>query len=47
MPITPRDRLGNLFDGGIFVEIKVPKPIIDPLLFKDLKKYPDRMKSAQ
>jgi acetyl-CoA carboxylase carboxyl transferase subunit beta len=47
MPITPRDRFGNLFDGGIFVEIKVPKPIIDPLQFKDQKKYPDRMKSAQ
>ena len=37
MPITPRDRFGNLFDGGIFVEIKVPKPIIDPLQFKDQK----------
>ena len=47
MPITPRERFGNLFDGGIFVEIKVPKPIIDPLQFKDQKKYPDRMKSAQ
>ena len=47
MPITPRDRFGDLFDGGIFVEIKVPKPIIDPLQFKDQKKYPDRMKSAQ
>ncbi len=47
MPITPRDRFANLFDGGIFIEIKVPKPIIDPLQFKDQKKYPDRMKSAQ
>ena len=47
MPIKPRDRFVNLFDGGIFIEIKVPKPIIDPLQFKDEKKYPDRMKSAQ
>ena len=47
MPIKPRDRFVNLFDGGIFIEIKVPKPIIDPLQFKDQKKYPDRMKSAQ
>ena len=47
MPITPRDRFGDLFDGGIFVEIKVPEPIVDPLQFKDQKKYPDRMKSAQ
>ena len=47
MPIKPRDRFVNLFDGGIFIEIKVPKPIIDPLQFKDQKKYPDRMKAAQ
>ncbi len=47
MPISPRDRFANLFDGGIFVEIDVPKPIIDPLQFKDQKKYPERMKSAQ
>ena len=47
MPIKPRDRFVNLFDGGIFIEIKVPKPIIDPLQFKDQKKYPDRVKSAQ
>ena len=47
MPISPRDRFANLFGGGIFVEIDVPKPIIDPLQFKDQKKYPERMKSAQ
>ena len=47
MPISPRARFKNLFDGGIFVEIDVPKPITDPLQFKDQKKYPDRMKAAQ
>jgi acetyl-CoA carboxylase carboxyl transferase subunit beta len=47
MPISPRKRFKNLFDGGIFVEIDVPKPINDPLQFKDQKKYPDRMKAAQ
>ena len=47
MPITPRERFKNLFDGGVFVEINVPKPISDPLQFKDQKKYPDRMKAAQ
>lgn len=47
MAITPRDRFANLFDGGIFAEVDVPEPIADPLQFRDQKKYPDRMKSAQ
>jgi len=47
MAITPRDRFNALFDGGIFVEVKVPEPITDPLQFKDQKKYPERMKAAQ
>ena len=47
MPISSRERFKNLFDGGVFVEIDVPKPINDPLQFKDQKKYPDRMKAAQ
>jgi acetyl-CoA carboxylase carboxyl transferase subunit beta len=47
MAISPRDRFAALFDGGIFVEVKVPEPITDPLHFKDQKKYPERMKAAQ
>jgi acetyl-CoA carboxylase carboxyl transferase subunit beta len=47
MAITPRARFINLFDGGIFTEVAVPAPIADPLQFRDQKKYPDRMKSAQ
>lgn len=47
MAITPRDRFTALFDGGIFTEIAVPKPIDDPLKFRDQKRYPDRLKSAQ
>ncbi len=47
MKISPRDRFTALFDGGIFSEIAVPKPIDDPLQFKDQKRYPDRMKAAQ
>ena len=47
MAISPRDRFGALFDGGIFVEVEVPEPIADPLHFRDQKKYPDRMKAAQ
>ncbi|MFC0280622.1 acetyl-CoA carboxylase, carboxyltransferase subunit beta [Falsigemmobacter intermedius] len=47
MAIKPRDRFAALFDGGIFLEVKVPEPIVDPLQFRDQKKYPDRMKAAQ
>lgn len=47
LAITPRERFGALFDGGVFTEVKVPEPIADPLHFRDQKKYPDRMKAAQ
>ena len=47
MAITPRNRFEALFDGGVFAEIDVPKPMADPLTFRDQKKYPDRMKAAQ
>ena len=47
MAITARDRFSALFDGGIFTEVEVPAPTVDPLHFRDQKKYPDRMKAAQ
>ncbi|WP_435230242.1 acetyl-CoA carboxylase, carboxyltransferase subunit beta [Pseudopelagicola sp. nBUS_20] len=47
MGITPRNRFEALFDGGIFIEVDVPEPLVDPLHFRDQKKYPDRMKAAQ
>jgi acetyl-CoA carboxylase carboxyl transferase subunit beta len=47
MPISPRERFRSLFDGGVFVEIPVPKPIADPLGFRDQKKYPDRLREAR
>jgi len=47
LPISPRDRFASLFDNGIFTEIAVPEPIVDPLQFRDQKKYPDRMRAAQ
>jgi acetyl-CoA carboxylase carboxyl transferase subunit beta len=47
MAITPRERFVALFDGGIFTEVKVPEPVVDPLGFRDQKKYPDRIKAAQ
>ena len=47
MGITPRDRFSALFDGGVFTEVSVPTPVADPLQFRDQKKYPDRMRTAQ
>ena len=47
MTITPRERFSALFDDGKFTEVAVPKPIEDPLKFRDQKKYTDRMKGAQ
>jgi acetyl-CoA carboxylase carboxyl transferase subunit beta len=40
MGISPRARMEALFDGGIFVEVDVPKPITDPLHFRDQKNIP-------
>ena len=37
LAISPRDRFRSLFDGGVFVEVPVPKPLTDPLGFKDQK----------
>ncbi|MEM8572512.1 MAG: acetyl-CoA carboxylase, carboxyltransferase subunit beta [Pseudomonadota bacterium] len=47
MPISPRERFGALFDGGVFSEVLVPFPIADPLGFRDQKKYPDRLREAR
>lgn len=47
MPIPPRERFQALFDNGVFIEVEVPEPAFDPLHFRDQKKYPDRLKTAQ
>jgi acetyl-CoA carboxylase carboxyl transferase subunit beta len=47
MPITARDRLASIFDGGAFVDVAVPEPVADPLQFRDQKKYIDRIKDAR
>ena len=45
--IAPRDRFRALFDGGIFVEVRVDEPLADPLQFRDEKRYGDRMRDAR
>lgn len=40
-------RLAMLFDDAIFATIDSPKTAPDPLKFRDLRKYPERLKEAQ
>jgi acetyl-CoA carboxylase carboxyl transferase subunit beta len=47
MYLAPRARFEALFDGGAFKEIEVPKPVADPLGFRDQKRYPERLRAAQ
>lgn len=47
MQISPRERCGRLFDGGVYIEVPVPAPISDPLKFRDQKRYGDRLRAAR
>ncbi len=44
MRIKGRDRLDSFFDGGIYEEFEFPKPVQDPLKFRDTKRYSDRLR---
>lgn len=45
--IGPLKRFEMLFDEGRFEKIQIPDVPIDPLKFKDQKKYTDRLKEAR
>ena len=47
MKIAARERLRNFFDEGRYETIENPKVAIDPLRFRDEKRYVDRMKEAR
>ena len=47
LAIAPRKRFAHLFDGGAYREIEVPQPPVDPLNFRDQKKYTDRLRTTQ
>ena len=47
MLIPPKERLLNLFDGGIYSRIDYEDVIEDPLNFRDTKKYTDRIKETR
>lgn len=45
--MSSTDRLKALFDGGIYKVVAVKEPALDPLKFRDSKKYIDRLKDAK
>ncbi|MDD2324861.1 MAG: acetyl-CoA carboxylase, carboxyltransferase subunit beta [Alphaproteobacteria bacterium] len=47
MKLPPLKRLEMLFDEGAFTLVPVPKVIVDPLKFRDQKRYTERLKEAQ
>ena len=44
MPISPKARLASLFDDGDYEELATPETPSDPLKFRDIKRYADRLK---
>jgi acetyl-CoA carboxylase carboxyl transferase subunit beta len=47
MKISARERLRYFFDDGIFEVLDNPKVTLDPLKFRDEKRYVDRLKEAR
>ena len=44
MAISPKARLSSFFDDGQYEELPSPETPIDPLKFRDVKRYVDRLK---
>jgi acetyl-CoA carboxylase carboxyl transferase subunit beta len=40
-------RLATLFDDGRYLRIELPRTVVDPLKFRDRKRYAERLKEAQ
>ncbi|HWL06307.1 MAG TPA: acetyl-CoA carboxylase, carboxyltransferase subunit beta [Xanthobacteraceae bacterium] len=47
MRVSAPMRLKLLFDGGTFEDIAIPEVPLDPLKFRDEKRYADRLKDAR
>jgi acetyl-CoA carboxylase carboxyl transferase subunit beta len=45
--LDPKKRLAMLFDEGAYTTIELPKIVVDPLKFRDRKRYADRLKESQ
>ncbi|MCB1971839.1 MAG: acetyl-CoA carboxylase carboxyltransferase subunit beta [Geminicoccaceae bacterium] len=47
MRVGPAYRFDAIFDKGSWQKIELPKAPVDPLKFRDVKRYSDRLKEAQ
>jgi acetyl-CoA carboxylase carboxyl transferase subunit beta len=47
MRISAKVRLKLLFDGGVYDDIPLPEVPLDPLKFRDERRYADRLKDAR
>lgn len=47
MRVTPKERFDNLFDDGRYDLIELPDVPVDPLKFRDSKRYTERLKDAR
>lgn len=45
--LPAKERLKMLFDGGNYQSIELPKTVADPLKFRDLRRYTERLKESQ
>jgi acetyl-CoA carboxylase carboxyl transferase subunit beta len=45
--LDAKRRLALLFDDGHYTQVELPKTPLDPLRFRDQKRYTDRLKEAQ
>ncbi len=47
MRIGAKERLQHFLDGGAYEQIEAPKVVVDPLKFRDEKRYVDRLREAK
>ena len=47
MRISATQRLQLMFDGGTWLDVALPEVAVDPLKFRDEKRYIDRLKDAR
>jgi len=45
--LDPKRRMDMIFDEGSYTKVELPKSVVDPLRFRDRKRYVDRLKEAQ
>jgi acetyl-CoA carboxylase carboxyl transferase subunit beta len=47
MKMPAKERLADLFDDGVYEALPQPKVAVDPLRFRDSKKYTDRLRDSK